>query len=166
MFRFYKFINYITIFSAFSMIFSVHAKDNETDLKIIGNILIPPPCKINQGGTVEVNFDQIGVNSVKGYDQKREVNYQIECGENTNNWQMYLSLDGTKSSFDINGLKTDIDDLAVKFQLDNNILNLGEKYPINAKSPGKLWAVLVKNGAVTLTAGNFVANGNLLVEYQ
>lgn len=166
MFRNYKLITYMTLFAALPMIFSAHAKDNETELKIMGNILIPPPCKINQGGTVEVNFDQIGVNSIKGHDQKREVNYQIECGENNNNWQMYLSVDGDKSSFDINGLKTDINDLAVKFQLDNNVLDLGKKYPINAKSPGKLWAVLVKNGAVTLTAGNFVANGNLLVEYQ
>lgn len=166
MFRTYHFITYIILSAALPMIFNAQVKANEAELKIMGNILVPPPCKIHQGSVIEVNFEKVGVNTIKGTEQKREVNYQIECGENKNNWQMYLSLSGTKSDFDFNALETNIDNLAVKFQLNDNFLDLDKKYPIDDKSPGTLWAVLVKNGNAKLATGNFLANGTLLVEYQ
>lgn len=166
MLKIYNMFIYLFLLMSVSVTFNAFARDNETDLNIIGNILIPPPCKINQGGNVDVKFGQVAIKSIKGTEQKKEVNYQIECGKNQNNWKMYLSVNGTKSNFDTNGLKTNINDLAVKFQLGNNIIDLGTKYAIDEKSPGKLWAILVKKENSTLPTGDFVANGTLLVEYQ
>lgn len=145
---------------------SVIAKDNETDIQIKGNLVTPPPCKIDDGKAIEVDFGNVSVKSVQGKDQKRQVNYQIQCGENKNNWAMYLMLNGSKSHFDINGLNTGINNLAIKFQLGDQELDLGKKYLINPSSPGVLWAVLTRNGNNELATGDFIANGSLIVEYQ
>ena len=142
------------------------AKDNETAIAIKGNLITPPPCRIDDGKEIEVDFGNVSVKSIQGNDQKRQVNYQIQCEENKNNWAMYLMLNGVKSTFDINGLSTGVDNLAVKFQLADKELDLGKKYLINPSSPGILWAVLVKNGNSELNTGDFVANATLLVEYQ
>nr|WP_242461578.1 hypothetical protein [Providencia rettgeri] len=75
-------------------------------------------------------------------------------------------LDGIKSDFDINGLNTGVNNLAVKFQLADTELELGKKYLINPSSPGVLWAVLVRNGDNELKTGDFIANGTMVVEYQ
>ncbi|WBA56718.1 fimbrial protein [Providencia sp. 21OH12SH02B-Prov] len=142
------------------------AKNGEADIRIKGNLITPPPCKIDNGKEIEVDFGNVPVKSIQGKEQKRQVNYQIECGENKNNWAMYLTLNGVKSKFDINGLNTGIDNLAVKFQLADQELELGKKYLINPSSPGVLWAVLIRNGNNELATGNFIANGSLVVEYQ
>lgn len=142
------------------------AKDNETDITIKGNLITPPPCRIDDGKEIEVDFGNVSIKSIQGNDQKRQVNYQIQCEENKNNWAMYLTLNGIKSTFDINGLSTGVDNLAVKFQLADKELDLGKKYLINPSSPGILWAVLIKNGNSELNTGDFIANATLLVEYQ
>lgn len=163
--KFRKFI-YVILFSNLFLILTVSARDNEVDLKITGNILLPPPCKINQGSNVDVNFGDVLTKSIKGLEQKREINYQIECGYNNNNWDMYLSVNGIKSDFDKNGLKTNIDNLAVKFSLDHEMLELGKKYRINENTLGTLWAILIKKKNSELPSGYFFATGTLLVEYK
>lgn len=142
------------------------ARDNETDISIKGHLITPPPCHIDDGKDIEVEFGNVSIKSIQGNKQKRQVNYQIQCGENKNNWSMYLMLDGTKSDFDINGLNTGINNLAVKFQLSDTELELGKKYRINPNSPGVLWAVLARNGDNPLKTGDFIANGTMVVEYQ
>ncbi|ENU1228713.1 MULTISPECIES: fimbrial protein [Providencia] len=146
--------------------FTSAAKDYETKISIKGNLITPPPCHIDDGKDIEVDFGNVSIKSIQGNDQKRQVNYQIQCGENKNNWSMYLMLDGIKSDFDINGLNTGINNLAVKFQLSDTELELGKKYLINPSSPGVLWAVLVRNGNNELKTGDFIANGTMVVEYQ
>lgn len=164
MMKIYKSISLVVLISLVS-IFG-YAKDGETNIKIRGNLLTPPPCKVNSGELIEVDFGQVSIKSVKGLEKKEKVNYQIQCSENKNNWRMYLTIDGAKSQFDKDGLQTNIGNLAVKFQLGDLLLELGKKYPINPDSPGILWAVLVKDGNSELKTGSFWANGTLQVEYQ
>lgn len=159
--RYYPFLILLFLFS-----FQSVAKDNETQVLIKGYLLTPPPCKVNDGNMIEVNFGPVAIKTIKGYDQKREINYQITCKENLNNWNMYLSIDGTKSSFDLNGLKTNINELTIKFMMGDSIIDLNKKYPVNLNNPEKIWAVLVKKENSTLTPGNFTAGGTLFVEYQ
>ncbi|EKT53131.1 fimbrial protein [Providencia sneebia] len=142
------------------------AKDNEADIVITGNLITPPPCKINDGKDIEVPFGNVPIKSIQGKEQKREVNYQFHCEENKNNWATYLTISGAKSSFDLNGLNSGINNLAVKFQLGDKELELDKKYLIDPKSPGTLWAVLVKNGNAELPTGDFAAYGTIVVEYQ
>lgn len=161
--RYYPFLIMLFLFSISSPSL---AKDNETQVLIRGNLLTPPPCKVNDGNMIEVNFGPVAIKTIQGYDQKREINYQITCDENLNNWNMYLWIDGSKSSFDPNGLKTNIDDLTVKFMMGNSVIDLNKKYSINLNSPEKIWAVLVKKENSELKPGNFTSGGTLFVEYQ
>lgn len=142
------------------------AEDNKAKVIIKGNLLTPPPCKVNDGNLIEVNFGPIATKTINGYEQKREINYQITCEQNLNNWNMFLSIDGAKSSFDNNGIKTNINDLAVKFMLGNTIMELNKKYAVNLNNPETIWAVLVKKQNSELAPGNFVSGGTLFVEYQ
>lgn len=142
------------------------AEDNKTKVIIKGNLLTPPPCKVNDGNLIEVNFGPVAIKTINGYEQKRELNYQITCEQNLNNWNMFLSIDGAKSSFDNNGLKTNINDLAVKFMLGNSIMDLNKKYAVDLNNPETIWAVLVKKQNSELAPGNFVSGGTLFVEYQ
>lgn len=161
--RYYPFLIILFLFSLSS---SILAKDNETQVLIKGNLLTPPPCKINDGNMIEVPFGSVPIKSIQGYDQKREVNYQITCGENLNNWNMYLWIDGSKSNFDANGLRTNIDNLTVKFMMGNDIIELNKKYSVNLNNPEKIWAVLVKKENSVLSPGDFISGGTLFVEYQ
>lgn len=156
------------LFILFLFIFSFHglAKDNEVDVLIKGNLIMAPPCKINQGEDIEVNFGSIPTKTIQGYEQKKEINYQITCEDNLNNWSLYLWIDGNKSGFDRHALKTNIDNLAVKFMKGSSIIDLAKKYTVNPNNPEKLWAVLVKQDNTELPAGSFVSNGTLYVEYQ
>lgn len=149
-----------------SIAFPSSAKDNETKVLIKGNLLTPPPCKVNDGNMIEVNFGTVPTKTIQGYDQKREINYQISCEENLNNWSMYLWIDGNKSSFDNNGLRTNINNLAIKFMMGSEIINLNKKYAVNLANPEKIWAVLVKQTNTDLAPGDFVSGGTLYVEYQ
>ncbi|HEQ1860088.1 TPA: fimbrial protein [Providencia alcalifaciens] len=160
----YKLIGVFLLFILFP--FSSTARDNETDILIKGNLITPPPCHIDNGKDIEVEFGNVSIKSIQGNAQKRQVNYQIQCEENKNNWAMYLTLNGAKSAFDTNGLNTGITNLAVKFQLGDQTLDLGKKYLINPSNPGVLWAVLVRDGNKELKTGDFLANGTMLVEYQ
>ncbi|MEQ4676386.1 fimbrial protein [Providencia vermicola] len=146
--------------------FTSSAKDYETEISIKGNLITPPPCHIDDGKEIEVDFENVSVKSIQGNDQKKQVNYQIQCGENKNNWAMYLKLNGPKSAFDLNGLSTGVDNLAVKFQLAEQDLELGKKYLIDPNNPGILWAVLVRNGSNEISTGDFVANATMVVEYE
>ncbi len=142
------------------------AKDNGAPIHISGNLITPPPCVINDGKDIDVPFGNVAIKKIQGKDQKREINYQFHCEDNKNNWGTYLSVGGPPSSFDLNGLNTGINNLAVKFQLGDKELDLGKKYLVDPKSPGTLWAILVKNGNAELTPGDFAAYGTLVVEYQ
>lgn len=71
-----------------------------------------------------------------------------------------------KSSFDPNGLRTNINELAVKFMMGDSIIDLNKKYSVNLNNPEKIWAVLVKKENSELTPGNFTSGGTLFVEYQ
>ncbi len=65
-----------------------------------------------------------------------------------------------------NGLKTNIDNLAVKFSLDHEMLELGKKYRINENTLGTLWAILIKKKNSELPSRYFFVTGTLLVEYK
>lgn len=67
--RYYPFLTMLFLFSISSS--PSLAKDNETQVLIKGNLLTPPPCKVNDGNMIEVNFGPVAIKTIKGYDQKK-----------------------------------------------------------------------------------------------
>nr|WP_229597513.1 hypothetical protein [Providencia rettgeri] len=59
------------VFLSAILSFTSTAKDYETGINIKGNLITPPPCHIDDGKDIEVDFGNVSIKSIQGNDQKR-----------------------------------------------------------------------------------------------
>jgi len=143
----------------------VHAA-GDIDMTFRGRLIEPPPCTINNGNRVDVDFgDRVGVNRVDGNEYRREVNYQIVC-DRGGSWTMTLSLNGTTAGFDADALLSNKTDLGIRVYQDGKPFRPGSVLTIDPNKPPTLEAVPVKRPGSTLTEGAFEAWATLQAEYQ
>ncbi|MCC4106647.1 fimbrial protein [Serratia ureilytica] len=146
------------------------AKD--ADMTFHGRLVEPPPCKIDDGQRVEVNFgDRVGVNKVDGVNYRQVLNYQIKCDPakpgSPAQWALKLSLSGTGTTgFDKNALATKNPDLGVRIYQNDVPFQPGSSLKVDLDSPPRLEAVPVKKAGSTLTEGPFEALATLRADYQ
>uniref|UniRef100_UPI003204CBC5 fimbrial protein n=1 Tax=Salmonella enterica TaxID=28901 RepID=UPI003204CBC5 len=76
------------------------------NLTFSGTLNEPPPCTIEAGNTIEVDFGDVGVKRVDGVKYRRALAYTISCGPATLPWQLKLSVNGTATSFDGSAVQT------------------------------------------------------------
>ncbi|MBH1922372.1 fimbrial protein [Serratia marcescens] len=143
----------------------VLAADNMT---FRGMLLTPPPCRINDGNQVEVDFGaRVGINKVDGESYRQVVNYQIDCSEaGGKNWGLTLSLKGTASGFDKQALATDKSDLGIRIYGGDEPFTPGSTLKITLGNAPRLEAVPVKKAGATLSEGAFEAWATLQADYQ
>lgn len=56
------------------------AQDNEAGISFRGILVEPPPCTLNSGSVVDVDFgDSVGVDSVDGVSNRVPLSYIITC---------------------------------------------------------------------------------------
>ncbi|MCP1107088.1 fimbrial protein [Serratia nevei] len=143
------------------------SKNNETGMNFRGTLIEPPPCTVNQGGMVDVDFgDRIGVNKVDGVNYRQQVNYRLQCEPGAANWVLRLSLKGAGSAFDSAALKTNMPDLGIRFYRSGTLLPVGSVIAIDAAAPPLLEAVPVGKAGVKLSQGAFEATATLQADYQ
>ncbi len=53
------------------------------NLTFSGTLNEPPPCTIDAGNTIEVDFGDVGVKRVDGVKYRKAVPYTINCGAAT-----------------------------------------------------------------------------------
>lgn len=147
----------------------VIAQDNEADINFRGTLVEPPPCTLNSGSVVDVDFgDSVGIDSVDGVSNRVPLNYTITCtGSPVDPGTLTLTLTGTVTSFDKYALQTNVGDLGVRvYQGSGSTLMTPDvAVPITANSPPALEAVLVKKSGSTLDEGAFEAIATLKAEY-
>lgn len=133
-----------------------------------GTLLVPPPCTINDGDRIEVNFGKhMGINKVDGVNYRQPVNYQITCGKGeSGDAALTLSLKGTATGFDQQALLTDKSDLGIRVYQNDKPFTPGSTLTIDQANPPRLEAVPVKNSGATLTEGKFEAWATLYAEYR
>ncbi|POW88416.1 pilus assembly protein [Serratia marcescens] len=138
------------------------------DMAFKGTLIEPPPCTINDGNLVDVDFgDRVGINKVDGVSYRQPMNYQIKCGGGgSGSWALTLSLIGTAASFDNNALKTNKDDLGIRIYQNDKPFTPGSTLSVTLGSEPHLEAVPVKNSGATLTEGAFEALATLRADYQ
>lgn len=144
----------------------VQAAEN---MKFYGTLIEPPPCTINDGGEVDVDFgSRVGVTKVNGNNYLQPVNYQITCGSGENTWQMTMTLTviGTPTTYDAAALQTNTTDLGIRLLRDGKAFELNKPVAITLNSPPRLEAVPVKRPGSTLSEGLFEATATLLAVYQ
>ncbi|OAT24996.1 MrfF family protein [Proteus myxofaciens ATCC 19692] len=134
-------------------------------VNITGNVVAPPPCVINKGQMVEVNFGDILSTKIDGVNYKKPINYNAECKNMPVN-ALKISVVGNGSGFDTNALTTNIAGLGVRLLYQSKALNLGQEINFTYPDFPVLEAIPVKDNSTTLTGGDFAATATLRMEYQ
>jgi type 1 fimbria pilin len=146
----------------------VQAKDGDADMTFRGTLIEPPPCTINDGNQVEVNFgDRVGINKVDGENYRQPLNYQITCDKAIGGtWALTLSLSGSVAVFDSDALLTDKTSLGIRVYQNDTPFTPNSTVKINLDNPPRLEAVPIKQAGATLTEGAFEAWATLRADYE
>ncbi|CAM4266137.1 fimbrial protein [Serratia nematodiphila] len=146
----------------------VQAKDGEADMTFHGTLIEPPPCTINDGNQVEVDFgERVGINKVDGENYRQGLNYQITCDSAAGgSWALTLSLKGSAAGFDREALLTNKGSLGIRVYQNDKPFTPNSTMKINLANPPRLEAVPIKQAGATLTEGTFEAWATLRADYE
>ncbi|NVZ18271.1 fimbrial protein [Pseudomonas costantinii] len=136
------------------------------NLTFSGTLNEPPPCTIDAGNTIEVDFGDVGVKRVDGVKYRRGVGYTISCGPATLPWELKLSINGTPTSFDGSAVQTSVPALGIRIFQNNVPFPLNTPLDITLSSPPTLEVVPVKQLGAVLAPARFTAVATLLAEYE
>lgn len=153
----------LALFAVCSLGFGGNAMAN---LTFSGTLVEPPPCTINSGANIAIDFGEISVNKIDGINQRKRLNYTITCSSSTLPWYMFLTLTATATTFDSAAVQTNIADLGIKILRNDLPFALNKKLSINPASPPVLEVVPVKKSGSTLSEGSFTATAVLLAHYE
>ncbi|MGF6191421.1 fimbrial protein [Serratia sp. 2723] len=144
------------------------ARDGEADMTFHGTLIEPPPCTINDGNQVDIDFgERVGINKVDGVNYRQPLNYQITCDKAVGgSWALTLSLSGSAAGFDSEALLTDKTDLGIRVYQNDKPFTPNSTLKINLDSLPRLEAVPIKQAGATLTEGVFEAWATLRADYE
>lgn len=136
------------------------------NLAFNGTLVEPPPCTINSGSNIDIDFNNVGITTIDGVSNRKAVNYTINCTAGTLPWTMRLTVQGTATTFDTAAVQSSVGDLGVRLLRNGLPFVLNAPVLINPSSPPTLQAVLVKRPGGTLPLVGFTASATLLAYYQ
>ncbi|HCB2860477.1 fimbrial protein [Klebsiella aerogenes] len=146
--------------------------DNTTQINLSGSLIEPPPCTINGGAPIVVDFGQVGISRVDGTNYAQNIDYQISCNNDPDNnpWVMGLTVLATPSGIGISIMKATIDgsdstDLGIEMRLGGSYFPLNQRVEIKRPLP-ILQAIPYKRDGATLPEGAFHATATLLADYE
>lgn len=147
---------------------NVALAEGDVDMTFHGTLIEPPPCTINDGNRVDVDFgNRVGISRVDGINFRQVMNYQITCeNNNSGNWALKLSLIGNVTDFDSEALSTSKENLGIRVYQNDVPFTPGSVLNIGLTNPPQLEAVPVKKQGTTLTEGAFEAWATLRADYQ
>lgn len=149
-------------------------------IKITGTIQIPP-CEVNEGREIVVDFKDVSLTDVANERNRRKVDVPFRCSYSQGT--AYVKVTGSKLGGNDNVLATNIRNFGVAlYQGDGTAtkLVLGDGkhtgqdsigYPIQSGLSGKesgtfsFTAIPYKEGTEELTAGGFTASANMSISY-
>lgn len=139
----------------------------EAAMAFSGTLNAPPPCVINNGQRIDVDFgEQVGISQVDGQHYLQNVNYRIDCEPGGSGQTLGLTLVAAASGFDAAAVPTNVPDLAIRLLLAGNAFVLNKRMPIDSANPPTLQAVPVKRAGAALKPQAFNAQATLLADYQ
>lgn len=148
-------------------IFSCHPALAAGEMNFGGTLIEPPPCTINSGGLIDVNFQQrVGINKVDGVNYLQTIDYKLVCDPSTNPWEVRLTVSGNATAYDPAAVQTNIDGLGIRLLQNGLPFTLNTSIIVPHGGSMVLQAVPVKKPGVTLPEGAFEASATLQAEYQ
>ncbi len=141
----------------------------EGDITFRGTLLESPPCEINGGQPVEIDFGEVGVNKIDGenYAQTFKLTYECE-GTSTDKVLRYL---GNVTAFDTAAVQSTIPDFGIRLAHRStageiSAFEVGKTMPIASYVASSTFiATPVKKAGVALREGAFTAGATLQLEY-
>ncbi|MBW5816922.1 fimbrial protein [Yersinia kristensenii] len=131
-----------------------------------GTLINPPPCVINNTGTITVDFgNEVMTSRVDGAQYIQPVTYTLSCTGAISN-ALKMTIKGNGAGFDGNVLKTNNSDLGIKLVRNDQALALNTAFTFSYPTIPVLKAVPVKKAGSTLNAGDFYGTATMVVEYQ
>ncbi|MGQ6275412.1 fimbrial protein [Serratia sp. IR-2025] len=121
------------------------------------------PREVNNGGLIEVDFDNVIIRGIDGVQYRQAVPYLITC---TGLGSVRLSVQGTAVGFDNTAVVTDKTGLGIRIEQNGTPMRLNQPIPIDLTTPPTLTAVPVANPASPPVAGTFVARATIVADYQ
>ncbi|VEI15223.1 Minor fimbrial protein prsF precursor [Serratia plymuthica] len=144
------------------------APQSNIDIMYSGTLIDAPPCTINGGEPVEIDFGEVGVNKVDGqnYAQTFTLTYKCE-GTSTNKVLRYL---GAATTFDTAAVQSNIPEFGIRLQHQKDGVITPFVVGSTLAIPSYLGASTfiatpVKNTGVELQEGAFTAAATLQLEY-
>ena len=135
----------------------------DVSVKIKGVVLMPPPCVVNAGGTLNVPFGTgLLTTHINGVNYSKSVLYTVTCGPQPTNF-MSLKLTGTGAGFDSSALGTSKSNLGIRLLVGGVAWPLNTTVNFTYPNLPDVKAVLVKKTGSTLTGGTFSASATLVV---
>ncbi|MCU6345185.1 fimbrial protein [Escherichia coli] len=166
-----------TFFTSIALLGGSQALAIDINVNVKGAIQIPP-CQINGGRVIEVDFGDISVVSLSDARNHRKVTVPVIC--NYVQGDAYVKLTGTQLGDNQNVLATNLKDFGIALYQGEGVttkLNLGEGksngqntigFPLTQGLIGDTFtftAVPFQNGTNALTAGAFYASANMSISY-
>lgn len=131
-----------------------------------GTLINPPPCVINNSGTIVVNFgDDVLTSRVDGTLYMQPVIYTLKCSGAVDN-ALKMMIKGNEASFNSSILSTSNLSLGIKLLRDDQILPINRSFNFSYPMIPVLSAVPVKQTGSALSAGQFSGTATMVVEYQ
>lgn len=136
------------------------------DLAFRGVLIEPPPCTINSGIAIDVDFGaRLGVNKVNGVNYMQDLNYSISCSAGSAPWSMRLTLEGAATGYDSAAVETNMAGLGLHFMQASKPFPLNTQLPVDPKNLPRLQVVPVKMPGATLSEGAFNATATLQADF-
>lgn len=139
-----------------------------TNVTYSGTLIDSPPCTINGGEPVEIDFGEMGVNKVDGHNYAKNFALVYECGDASSDKTLrYL---GAATTFDPAAVQSNIPEFGIRLQhqKDGAItpFDVGSTLAIPSYLAGSQFiATPVKNADAELQEGAFTAAATLQLEY-
>ncbi|ALL40496.1 exotoxin (plasmid) [Serratia marcescens] len=127
--------------------------------------VLSPPCVINDGHPIQVDFGDVMTTRVDGSNYRMPVNYALECKGQSSS-KLKLQIQGAGAGFDEKLLRTSTDGLGIAILNGDNRLPLNQWLKFTYPNKPVLGAVPVKSTSSLLQAGEFTASATMVVDYQ
>ena len=147
--------------------FGVQAAEN---LKFHGTLVVPPPCTISNDQVIEVNFNDVLIDTIDGNHFIQDVPYTLTCDASDTSdaltLTLTLTLTGTMTGYNDAAIETNVSGLGIELRQNNQRFKVGSTITFSRQSPPLLQAVPVKSSGAALQEGAFEAWATLQVDYQ
>lgn len=139
----------------------------EAEVTFHGTLIEAPPCVVNDGKPVVVDFgNEVMTTRIDGTEYRKRIDFTLDCSASAPGMQQLRISGGPLTGFDPQALAGDQPGFGVALYEGSQRYVPGTWMPLTDPGIPELYAVPVKQDGVTLNGGAFSILASLVVAYQ